>query len=62
MTMRRPDFKAIAKILRERHLKQLNQDGLDLYLLCEELAVYFKRSNPTFDREQFMRDAGWYNG
>ena len=58
--MRRTDFKEIARILRERHLKQLNQDGLDMYLLCEELAVYFKKSNPSFDKGKFMREAGWY--
>ncbi len=58
--MRRTDFKEIARILRERHLKQLNQDGLDMYLLCEELAVYFKKSNPSFDKGWFMKAAGWY--
>lgn len=62
MSMTRKDFKAIAEILRERHFKQLNQDGLDLYLLCEELAVYFKKANPTFDRNKFMRASGWYQG
>ena len=60
MSMVRKDFEAIAKILRERHLQQLNQDGLDLYLLCEELARYFKKANPTFDKGKFMRNAGWY--
>lgn len=60
MSMSRKDFEAIAKILRERHLKQLNQDGLDMYLLCEELALYFRKANPTFNRGKFMKLAGWY--
>ena len=56
--MSRKDFKAIAEIIRKYNL--LGVDNLDLHNLTEELASYFKKANPTFDRGKFIKACGWY--
>jgi hypothetical protein len=54
----RKDFKSIAEIIRKYNL--LKVDSLDLHNLTEDLAIYFKKANPTFDRGKFMKNSGWY--
>lgn len=58
MSMTRPDFKAIAAILRE--YKVLHPDDASLYVLTTRLCKYFKQANPTFDKGKFLRDCGYY--
>lgn len=58
MSMTRKDFKAIAEIIRTYNLT--NHDSLDLYNLTVELATYFRKANPTFDKGRFMKASGYY--
>ncbi len=58
MSMTRKDFNAVAEIIRKYNL--LHVDNLDLHNLANELAVYFKKANPTFDRGRFIKACGWY--
>lgn len=59
MTMRRQDFKAIADIIREYKLLATEEP---VYILTTKLCQYFKQSNPSFDKEKFLRACGFYNG
>lgn len=59
MSMTRTDFKAIAEILRLHKLESPESVHIIL-LLADDLAKYFKKANPTFDRGKFLRAAGWY--
>lgn len=64
MTMRRNDFKALAAIIRKRKVQMDSEDPYNIYYireLVDDLVVYFKESNPSFDKSKFMKACGWYN-
>lgn len=58
MSMTRKDFNAIAEIIRKYTL--VGADLLDLHLMTNELATYFKKANPSFDRGKFIKACGYY--
>ena len=55
----RKDFKAIAEIIKEE-TSFVNPYFPFMYVknLTDELAGYFKRENPKFDRERFLKACG----
>lgn len=59
MSMTRPDFKAIAEIIRKYNNLGMFDD-LAFYKFVEELTLYFRKVNPTFDRGKFMKACGYY--
>lgn len=61
MAMTRTDFKAIAQIVREYNVAK-KFDDKEFYSLVNKLCIHFKQSNPTFDKTEFVRKCGWYNG
>lgn len=58
--MVRKDFKAVAETIR---LCKLNfPDDVGYHILASDLTIYFKKSNPSFDKEKFMKACGFYGG
>lgn len=61
MAMTRTDFKAIAQIVREYNVSKKFNDE-EFYSLVSKMCTHFKKSNDTFDKTEFLRKCGWYNG
>jgi len=59
--MRRPDFEAIAGVIRE-YRQAATLDRTVLREFADDLSKYFKQSNPAFDKEKFIRACGYYDG
>ena len=59
--MRRPDFEAIANVIRS-YRQEATLDRVVLREMAEDLCKYFKQSNPAFDKEKFIRACGYYDG
>ena len=57
--MRRDDFKAIAEIVRKYHTEGAI-DKLVLRDMVDNLAAYFRQSNPSFDKGKFVKACGFY--
>lgn len=58
--MRRDDFKHIAEVIREYKLLSNNEEPV--YILTTKLCQYFRQSNPSFDKEKFLKACGFYGG
>lgn len=59
--MTRKDFKAIAEIVREYNISK-KFDDVEFHTFVNKLCVHFRQSNETFDKSDFLRKCGWYNG
>lgn len=59
----RKHFKAIAKIIRENIITDIDNDGHDVKIivpamLVDDFCTMFKRDNPNFDRNKFEEAVG----
>lgn len=58
--LRRNDFKAISEVFRKYHTEG-TVDKLILRDMIDRMAVYFRQSNPSFDKSKFVRACGFYD-
>jgi hypothetical protein len=61
MAMTRTDFKALSVIIREFNVSKKFDDA-EFYSFVSKMCTHFRQSNPTFDKTEFLRKCGWYNG
>ncbi len=59
--MTRTDFKAIAQIIREHNVSK-KFDDKEFHSFVSKMCIHFAQSNPTFNKQDFLRKCGWYSG
>lgn len=60
MTMRRPDFKQLAEVIREHKIHGHHYEPY-FRVLVDDIALVCKKSNPSFDKSKFMKACGYYD-